>query len=152
MLLRLTTALFLASLATAYAQPVSEHQAQSTDGSAASQMAGRAAANANEVRDAAANGINSLYTSPDAAAPKQPSSAQRIIRGQVTGTSGDPVINYPYGRYQPTLGNVDPNSLANPFVRGAPGMASQPSPFRDNSPGFSPTFGTGGVPAFGRGR
>jgi len=151
MLLRLTTALFLASLATAYAQPVSEHQAQSTDGSAASQMAGRAAANANEVRDAAANGINSLYTSPDAAAPKQPSSAQRIIRGQVTGTSGDPVINYPYGRYQPTLGNVNPNSLANPFVtppgRGTP-SAALPTPFTSNPP----AFGTSRGPAFSRGR
>jgi len=151
MLLRLTTALFLASLATASAQPVSGHQAQSTDGSAASQMAGRAAANANEVRDAAANGINSLYTSPDDVAPKQPSSAQRIIRGQVTGTSGDPVINYPYGRYQPTLGNVNPNSLGNPFAaplaRGAPSVAP-PAPFTPNPV----AIGASRAPAFSRGR
>jgi len=160
MRLRLTTALLLASVTAAQAQHLSQQQGQDTGSTPASEMAARAKAGPNQVLDAASGGMASLYASPDDNSPAQPSGTQRLIRGpangpmngQVNGTPTDPVLHYPFGRYQPTLGNVDPNSLANPFVRGAPGMASQPSPFRDNSPGFSPTFGTGGVPAFGRGR
>ena len=158
MRLRLTTALLLASVTAAQAQHLSQQQGQDTGSTPASEMAARAKASAgpDQVLDAASGGMASLYASPDDTSPTLPSGPQRLIRGpangQVNGTPNDPVLHYPFGRYQPTLGNVDPNSLANPFVRGAPGMASQPSPFRDNSPGFSPTFGTGGVPAFGRGR
>ena len=158
MQLRLTTALLLASVTAAQAQHLSQHQAQPQNSATtpASQMAARASANASQGLDAASGGMASLYASPDDTSPTLPSGPQRLIRGpangQVNGTPNDPVLHYPYGRYQPTLGNVDPNSLANPFVRGAPGTASPPSPFRGNSPGFSPTFGTAGVPAFGRGR
>jgi hypothetical protein len=122
MRLNLATALLLASVTAAQAQLQTPNQSQNTGGSTpASQMAGRAAANANQVRDAAANGMASLYTSPES---DQPSATQRVIRGpansQLNGTPSDPVLHYPYGRYGASLGNVNPNSLANPFTRGAP--------------------------------
>lgn len=127
MRLRLATALLLASAAAAQAQL---HTPNTGAGTPASQMAGRAAANANQVRDAAANGMASLYASPDDTKSQQPSDAQRIIRGQVNGTAGDPALHYPYGRYGATLGNVNPNSLANPFLRPTPGT---PAPFATSS-------------------
>ena len=158
MQLRLPAFLLLASVTAAQAQNLSQHQTQpqNSGSTPASQMAARANANANQILDAASGGTASLYASPDDTSSDQPSGAQRLIPGQVNGTLGDPVLHYPYGRYQPTLGNVDPNSLANPLVRSAPGTASSPSPFRPNvpafSPGFTPSFGTGGGPAFSRGR
>jgi hypothetical protein len=128
MRLHLVTALLLASVTAAQAQ-LHPPSASSTP---ASQMAGRAAANANQVRDAAANGVASLYASPDDTPSEPPSNTQRVIRGQVNGTQGDPQIHYPYGRYGATLGNVNPNSLANPFTRGTPG-ALPPAPFATTS-------------------
>jgi hypothetical protein len=128
MRLHLATALLLASVAAAQAQS----RAPSTNSSPAAQMAGRAAANANQVRDAAANGVASLYASPDDTPSEPPSNTQRVIRGQVNGTIADPQIHYPYGRYGATLGNIDPNSLANPFTRGAPGTFA-PAPFATTS-------------------
>lgn len=120
MLLRLSAALLLASAVTASAQR----------GTAASQMAARAAANASQALDTA-SGTPGVYAlppdaSPPAASP-DPGAPQRIIRGHLTGTPSDPYLHYPYGRYQPTLGNVNPNSLANPFLRDAPGTV-QPAP------------------------
>ena len=142
MYLRLATALLLASAVSASAQRAS--------GTPASQMAARAAANAGEAQDAAANGVNSLYASPDDTTAEQPSDAQRIIRGQVNGTPNDPILHYPYGRYSPTLGNVSPDSLANPFTNPALRGTAQPapSPFRANAP----AFGISRAPAFSRGR
>lgn len=133
MRLYLTTALLLASVAAAQAQPANT-------GTPASQMAARAHANANQVRDPSANGLTSV--APDDASADQPSTTQRIIRGQVSGTSNDPVLHYPYGRYGASLGNVDPGSLANPFVRGAPGTLAP----------TLPSATTGRTPAFHRGR
>ena len=155
MRLCLTTALLLASLLAAQAQ----QRSTSTGGTPASQMAARANANANQARDTAVGAAISL--SPDDT-PAQPSDGQRIIRGSVNGTPADPVLHYPYGRYQPTLGNVDPNSLANPFTRAQPSPVTSPvispviSPvapsLRTNVPAFSPGFGTSPAPAFSRGR
>jgi hypothetical protein len=152
MRLCLTTALLLASVTVAQAQLHTPNAGGSTP---ASQMAARAQANANPVGDAAANGLAGI--SPDDASADQPSSTQRIIRGQVKGTSSDPVLHYPYGRYGASLGNVDPNSLANslanplvnplvnpganPLVRGAPGTVPAP-----------PFATTGRTPAFHRAR
>ena len=160
MQLRLITALLLASVTAAQAQHLSQHQAQPQNSATtpASQMAARASANASQGLDAASGGMAGLYASPDDTSSDQPSDAQRIIRGSVNGKPGDPVLHYPYGRYQPTLGNVDPNSLgntlANPLARGAPGTVSPP--LQTNvpafSPGFSRPFGTGAGPAFSHGR
>lgn len=123
MLVRLATILLLASALAAQAQlPV-------PNSTPASQMAARANANASQARDAAAGAVTGL--SPDDT-PSQSSDSQRIIRGQVNGTSSDPLLHYPYGRYGATLGNVDPSSLANPFTRNAPAamVTSTPqSPF-----------------------
>jgi hypothetical protein len=130
MRLYLTTALLLASVAAAQAQPANT-------GTPASQMAARAHANANKVREPA-NALTSV--APDDASADQPSTTQRIIRGQVSGTSNDPVLHYPYGRYGASLGNVDPGSLANPFVRGAPGTLAPtlPSATTGRTPAFHP--------------
>jgi hypothetical protein len=159
MQLRLTTALLLASVTAAQAQHLPQHQAPSKGTTPASQMADRARANTNpnQVLDAASGGMASLV-SPDDASPAPPSGTQRLIRGEVNGTPRDPVLHYPYGRYQPTLGNVDPNSLgnslanplANPVTRSAPVTTLPPPAFKANAPAFSPGFGT--APAFARGR
>src|SRR5689334_11937296 len=111
MRLRLTTLLLLASVTIAEAQ----RHAPATGGTPAAQMAARAKANAgtNRILDAASGGMASLYPSPDSAPADLSASADRIIRSQVTGTPGDQLIHYPYGRYGATLGNVDPNSLYN---------------------------------------
>lgn len=150
--MRLATVLLLASVTAAQAQLLSQHHAKT--GTPASQMADRAHANANKVRDAAANGITSLYASPGDASADQPSATQSIIRSDLHATPNDPVLHYPYGRYGATLGNVDPNSLANPLVnplanpltRGTPGMVAPPTPFTTNAPAFgaaAPTFHRG---------
>ena len=120
----------------------SQHQANA-GGTPSSQMAARAAANANQVRDA----VGGLGVQPE-----DPSAETKsIIRGSANspapGTPNDPLL-------QNALQDGAPGALANPFanpaLRGVPGTLppQPPSPLRTHLP----AFGTTGVPAFHSGR
>jgi hypothetical protein len=115
--------------------------------SVASQFTGRAATDAQQAMDIN-QGTANLYTSPDGRAPADPNipatpGAQRLIGGTLS--TSDPVIHYPYGRYDSTLGTVNPNSAANPYLAPtlAPPLTPAGSPparaFGDvNRPAFAP--------------
>jgi len=115
----LATAVFLASIAAAHAQRASQTPAAA--------MAARANQTSSQALDAA-NGTQGLYIPPSDTAPDS-GTPQPILRGPANSQApgADPVLRYPYGRYQPTLGNVDPNSLANPFLKTAPPPTPPPA-------------------------
>lgn len=140
--LRLTTIFLLASVAAAHAQhQPHQNQPQKTGGTPASQMADRAHANS-DVLDATSGGTVGIYEAPDAS--QKPSGAQPLIRRPLlNGTPSDALLHYPYGRYAPTLGNVDPNSMANPLARNAPAALPPPGSFRPPALGSQPAFSRG---------
>lgn len=133
------------SLGTAQAQQSNAVIGHTPTPSVASQATGRAAADANQAMDTA-QGTTNLYASPDGRAPADPNlpaakNNQRLITGTVT--NNDPVIHYPYGRYGSSLGTIDPNSAANPYLMPslAPAPAGSPPvrPFGNiNRPAFAP--------------
>jgi len=115
--LRLAIAVLLVSVTAAQAQ----RGAQTSAGA----MAARAANTGNQALNAAA-GTPGLYDAPSLQSGPPPDTQKRVTRSQVTGTPSDPQLRYPYGRYEPTLGNVSPDSLGNPYL--ANPAAIQPTP------------------------